>query len=254
VLLLFGISHHFHLHFPPEIQVTGAVAASLLPDAIERVTKRLNLRRRHVAALDAVIVLWDSIDKKIYQGVCHLLPSSTAKTLTNIGSKLNGLPVLKVVATSAGALAVGAAVATPIVLSQQPAQAPLVRFSATPDAAADTNATYAVTFTAVGKLTNGYSQIRLVAPPGTVLPGSGCNYHSRDNTTGTGSQGCLPVTLSNSGATATITIGNDAAPRDSLTIVADEVTNPPSGSYTIGVATSSDGALVSLPFDVTAPG
>jgi hypothetical protein len=44
-----------------------------------------------------------------------------------------------------------------------------------------------------------------------------------------------------------------AAPGDSLTIVADEVTNPPSGSYTIGVATSSDGALVSLPFDVTAP-
>jgi hypothetical protein len=254
VLLLFGITHHFHLHFPPEIQVAGVLAASLLLDAIERVAKRLDLRRRHVAGLDAVILLWDSIDKKISQGVGHVLPSSTTKALTNIGSKLNGMPVLKVLVTSAGALAVSAAVATPIVLSQHPAQAPLVRFSATPDAAADTNATYAVTFTAVGKLTNGYSQIRLVAPPGTVLPGSGCNYHSRDNTTGIGSQACLPVTLSNSGATATITIGNDAAAGDSVTIVVDEVTNPPSGSYTIGVATSSDGALVSLPFDVTAPG
>jgi len=125
VLLLFGITHHFHLHFPPEIQVTGALAGSLLPDAIERFAKRFNLRRRHVAALDAVILLWDSIDKKIYQGVCQSLPSSTTKMLTNIGSKLNGMPVLKVVVTSAGALAVSAAVATPIVLSQQPAQAPL---------------------------------------------------------------------------------------------------------------------------------
>jgi hypothetical protein len=71
--------------------------------------------------------------------------------------------------------------------------------------------TYAVTFTAVGKLTTGYSQIRLVAPPGTLLPGAGCNYHSGDNTSGIGSQACLPVTLSNSGATATITIGNGAA-------------------------------------------
>ncbi|MEA2505186.1 MAG: hypothetical protein QOG36_2229, partial [Actinomycetota bacterium] len=59
---------------------------------------------------------------------------------------------------------------------------------------------------------------------------------------------------SNSGATATITIGNDAVAGDSLTIVVDELTNPASGSYTIGVATSSDAALVSLPFDVTAPG
>ena len=167
------------------------------------------------------------------------------------------MPVLKIVVTSAGALAVSAALATPIVLSQQSAQPPLVHsasFSANPDAAALTDATYAVTFTAVGKLTTGYSRIRLVAPPGTVLPGAGCSYRSGDNTTGIGSQACLPVTLSNSGSTATIMIGNDAAAGDSLTIVVDEVTNPPSGSYTIGVATSSDGALVSLPFDVTAPG
>ncbi|MEA2592391.1 MAG: hypothetical protein QOD62_2222, partial [Actinomycetota bacterium] len=46
------------------------------------------------------------------------------------------------------------------------------------------------------------------------------------------------VTLSNSGATATIPIGNDAVAGDSLTIVVDELTNPASGSYTIGVATS----------------
>jgi hypothetical protein len=133
------------------------------------------------------------------------------KNLPNIGSKLNGMPVLKVVVTSTGGLAVSAAVGTPIVLSQGPAQAPLVRFSATPDAAADTNATYTVTFTAVGKLTNGYSQIRLVAPPGTVLSASACNYHSRDNNTEIGSQACLPVTLSSSGATATIAMGASTA-------------------------------------------
>jgi hypothetical protein len=127
-------------------------------------------------------------------------------------------------------------------------------FSANPDAAADTNATYAVTFTTVGKLTTGYSQISLVAPPGTVLPGAGCNYHARDNTTGIERQACLPWRSPTRGATATITIGNDAAAGDSLTIVVDEVTNPASGGYTIGVATSSDAALVFLPFDVTAPG
>jgi hypothetical protein len=78
-------------------------------------------------------------------------------------------------------------------------------FSANPDAAADTNAPYAVTFTAVGKLTTGYSQIRLVAPPGTVLPGAGCNYHARDKHHRDREAGLPAVTLSNSGATATIT-------------------------------------------------
>jgi hypothetical protein len=82
-----------------------SLAGSLLPDAIERVAKRLNLRRRHVAALDAVILLWDSIEK-IYEGVCHLLSSSTRINPPNIGSKLNGMPVLKVVVTSTGGLAV----------------------------------------------------------------------------------------------------------------------------------------------------
>jgi hypothetical protein len=120
VILLFGITHHFHLHSPPQIQVAGVLAGSLLPDAIEGVAKRLNLWRRHVAALDAVIPLWDSIDKEIYEGLRHLLPCSTTKRLTNIGSKLNGMPVLKIVVTSAGALpAAGPAPVGPLSVLQR---------------------------------------------------------------------------------------------------------------------------------------
>ena len=106
-----------------------------------------------------------------------------------------------------------------------------------------TNVIYTIGFTtsSSGALTATSGTITVSGPTGTVLPSTASSYTV--NPAGAGAVAASSVTTINSGTTAIITtpvaVGNSTA----VSLVIAGVTNPPSGTYTVSLATSSDTTL-----------
>ncbi|MCL4434228.1 MAG: IPT/TIG domain-containing protein [Actinobacteria bacterium] len=107
-------------------------------------------------------------------------------------------------------------------------------------ATAGASSLYTVGFTTSGSgaLASGSGTITLAGPTGTVFPSSASAY------TVNGIAVSATPSLSNSNATATITTPTAVADGTSVTVVANGVTNPPAGTYTMAVSTSADTAPV----------
>ncbi|MHB8262943.1 MAG: IPT/TIG domain-containing protein [Acidimicrobiales bacterium] len=109
-------------------------------------------------------------------------------------------------------------------------------------ATAGASSLYTIGFTtsSSGALASGTGTITLAGPAGTVFPSTASAY------TVQGIAVSAAPSLSNSNATVTITtptaIGNSIA---SVSVVANGVTNPPAGGYTMAVSTSADTTPVS---------
>jgi len=108
--------------------------------------------------------------------------------------------------------------------------------------AGGTGVTYTIGFSssADGAIAAG-GTVTLIAPPGTELPGSQCDYALTDSTTSGGDFGCASsVTTGASGSIATLTVPNAINAGDDLRFAVSGVTNPGAGIDTLKVATSSD--------------
>jgi len=113
-----------------------------------------------------------------------------------------------------------------------------------------TNVSYRASFTSIDGLTSGHSTITLAASAGTLFDGSGsvCGVIVvLDDTNGT-SNDCVTVTQSNSGATITVTVPIEVAPGDSVSVVADGVTNASTATDSLSLSTSSDTKVKALAY------
>ncbi len=114
-------------------------------------------------------------------------------------------------------------------------------------AAGASQVTYKISFSvsSTGGLAGGQGTIDLIAPSGTVWPTKATNYEVEDQTTASASGPASGVSIADNGTVAVITVPDNINNSDSLTMKVLGVTNPVAvGSYTIGVQTSSDPALV----------
>ena len=126
-------------------------------------------------------------------------------------------------------------------------------------AAGASGVTYSANFTtsATGKLVGGSSSVTLVAPVGTVLGtcGSNCiNYTFVDHTNPSGSGGGNSgdsAAIAGNGSIISVAVPNTIAAGDSVTLSITAVTNPPVGSGSIELSTSSDTSPVSLSDPIT---
>ncbi len=107
-------------------------------------------------------------------------------------------------------------------------------------ATAGASSLYTIGFTtsSTGALVSGSGTITLAGPTGTVFPSSASAY------TVNGIAVSVAPSLSNSNATATITTPTAIGDSANVTVVANGVTNPPAGTYTVAVSTSADTAPV----------
>ena len=121
--------------------------------------------------------------------------------------------------------------------------------------------TYKISFSvsSTGNLTSGTGTIALIAPPGTYWPPASSsagspNYVIEDQTTASGSGTANQVNIADNGTVAVITVPQSINYNDSLIVKVLGTTNPIApGSYSIGVETSSDPALVeSASYTITA--
>ncbi|MCA1684005.1 MAG: hypothetical protein LC708_02615, partial [Actinobacteria bacterium] len=96
------------------------------------------------------------------------------------------------------------------------------------------------TVSSTGQLSPDGGTITLAAPAGTVW-GTGCEVTVFNDTTGKEVAGCTGST-SNGGATLTIPLNRNRPVNagDHLTVTVHRVTNPPAGTHTLTVRTSSD--------------
>ncbi len=113
--------------------------------------------------------------------------------------------------------------------------------------------TYTIGFTTSGSggLSANASTITLTATSGTAFSASPTDYTVNGTAVGTGG-----IVLGSSGATTQITIppGVMIAGGAAVTVVAANATNPPAGTYAMGVYTSSDTVAASTPaYTITAP-
>ncbi len=109
------------------------------------------------------------------------------------------------------------------------------------------------TVSSTGQLSPDGGRIVLTGPAGTVW-GTGCDVIVHNDTTGQDVATCSGFT-SNGGATLTINLNEDVPVNagDHLTIDVYRVTNPPAGTHTVSVSTSSDlTPVASGPYTVTA--
>ena len=116
------------------------------------------------------------------------------------------------------------------------------------EAATATDVTYTVgltTSTTTGAIPAG-GTISLVAPQGTLRPGSG-NYAITDSTTPTGSGSGQSVTTVDNGAAVTLGVPHAIDAGDALSIVITGVVNPEAGTGAITISTSNDETPVSTP-------
>jgi hypothetical protein len=111
-----------------------------------------------------------------------------------------------------------------------------------------------VSFIATSGLTQGASTITLAAPAGTTFAPNACNNYFLTDTTTNGSSNCDTAVLSNGNATVTLTSGLAVGAGDSVTLVANAITNTSTtGSLHVDVSTSNDTTPVSLPLSITTP-
>ncbi len=128
-------------------------------------------------------------------------------------------------------------------------------------AAGASGVTYSTNFTtsASGQLVGGSSSVTLVAPGGTVLGtcSSNCiSYTFVDHTNSSGSGGGNngdSAAIAGSGSIISIAVPNTIHAGDSVTLTITGVTNPPVGSGTIELSTSSDASGVSLNDPMSSP-
>ncbi len=126
-----------------------------------------------------------------------------------------------------------------------------VSFTPSSTAARATGVSYRVSFTASstgGLSSSGTSggYITLVAPPGTLFPGtcgSFCDFKVVDNTTSTTTS--QSNTTLDQGSVASFEVDQTINPGDSVTLTVTGVTNPPRSSGNVAIITSSDPAPVS---------
>ncbi len=107
--------------------------------------------------------------------------------------------------------------------------------------------TYRISFTvsSSGALTGGKGTIALVGTAGTNWPTTASDYIIEDSTTASGSGTASQVNVVDNGTVAVITVSNNIDGGDRLTVKVEGSTNPlTTGTYQIGVETSSDPALV----------
>lgn len=111
-----------------------------------------------------------------------------------------------------------------------------------------TDATYTVGFTNTSALNYQYSTVTVTGPPGTVFPNH-CGYRLID-TTPNPDQEYYTCPVAGGGTNEVTVYGyGDVPAGHALQLIAPNVTNASSsGSKTIGVRTSSDQALVTVPF------
>jgi hypothetical protein len=125
-------------------------------------------------------------------------------------------------------------------------------FTSTSDAAHASEVSYAVTFKATHAMTPNDSSVTITAPEGTVFaPDSGCGvYTILNDTTNVGSE-CAAAVVSGSN----VSVSADMAVRagDTVTVVANAVTNPSRGFDRLRLSTTSDPSTVSVPFTLTTP-
>jgi hypothetical protein len=135
----------------------------------------------------------------------------------------------------------------------QSLSSPSVAVSST--TAGATGVTYTVagfTTSSSGAIPTG-GTITLVATAGTILPSSSCDYALTDATTPSASFTCATsASVSGNGSSVTLVVPSPIKAGDSLTLGITGVTNPGSGSYSLHLATSADGApATSSPYSIT---
>ncbi len=126
----------------------------------------------------------------------------------------------------------------------------LVGPCASSSASGGTGVIYTVGFTtsSTGALAVNSGTVTISTPTGTTLPSLASDYTINVGPTftsctvngGTGAVAATSVSTSNGGTTATITTPVAVANSQLVAVVINGVTNPPSGSYTFGLSTSSD--------------
>ncbi|HTW09698.1 MAG TPA: hypothetical protein VME46_19495 [Acidimicrobiales bacterium] len=105
---------------------------------------------------------------------------------------------------------------------------------------------------ATSAFTAGSSTIELHGPSGTVLPGSTSGYDIADLTNKAASAN--PSAISGGGtADVTLTVASDIASGDFVEIVANDVTNPASGSYSMAVLGNLQAAVPPAPVPPVPP-
>lgn len=148
------------------------------------------------------------------------------------------------------ALALSALALAPAAASASSVGSPSI--SVTSTAAGATNVNYLVTFTATHALAANTGTITLAAASGTAFP-SGTLLDVFDLTSDTDLGTTSALTLSNGGATGTWTVGSSVSAGHRIRVTALGVTNPPVGSYSLNVSTSTDTTAVATPsYSVTA--
>ncbi|MHB8438372.1 MAG: beta strand repeat-containing protein, partial [Acidimicrobiales bacterium] len=130
------------------------------------------------------------------------------------------------------------------------------------NAAGAAGVTYAVNFTTSGEgalagRAPAYAQytqsvVTLLAPPGTMFPGSNCAYSITDHTNGQGSTVCASsATVAGTGNIVDLVLGQPVNAGHALTVTVAGVRNPfTTGADPISVATSSDAAASANPVPV----
>ncbi|MHB8263109.1 MAG: beta strand repeat-containing protein [Acidimicrobiales bacterium] len=183
--------------------------------------------------------MWVQVQVRRLRG--RLRPKFIAYTA--LASLVSFITMLLPVASSPQAFAASGSVTTPAV-------------ALTSSSAGASQVTYKISFSvsATGGLQGGQGTIDLIAPKGTVWPSQASNYEIEDQTTPSATGPSSTVNIADNGAVAVITVPNSINNADSLTVKVLGVTSPVVvGSYTIGVQTSSDPALVeSASYSITA--
>jgi hypothetical protein len=109
-------------------------------------------------------------------------------------------------------------------------------------AGATSNWTFTFATSATGALASGTGKITIAGPAGTVFPSAPADYTVNAN-----SQGAIAastVAVSNGGSTATVTTPTAVGNTTTVQVIITGVKNPPSGTYSVGVSTSSDTSVV----------
>ncbi|MHB8263597.1 MAG: beta strand repeat-containing protein [Acidimicrobiales bacterium] len=180
-------------------------------------------------------------------------PGSGLRSGTRSRKPRMGMLSSVVIAVSAINLALPAFQSLPAYAASGAVSAPAVTI--TSYSAGASQVTYRVSFTvsSSGGMQGGSGTIALIGPAGTNWPATASNYVIGDSTTATGSGIASQVGVADNGMVAVITVPNNINNSDSITVKVLGTTNPvTSGTYTIGVETSSDPALVqSSPYTIT---
>jgi IPT/TIG domain len=112
--------------------------------------------------------------------------------------------------------------------------------------------TYTVRFTPSAAVKAGTGKLTLTAPKGTVLPSAIGDVY--DLTAGQDLGAFTGGKLSASGATATWTVAATIPAGHLVQLTLNGVTNPPAGTYSLAIATSSQAAIKTAAYRVTPPG